>query len=71
MNTHEAMRSTIAAAPLSVLLTLDRQRAGMLAQMGACSQAAALETVEEILSDALEYAHYQGPFYMMAQEATR
>lgn len=56
-------------APLAKLLTLDRQRSGQLETMGACCEAGALETLEELFDDALDYAHYRGPFWV--NERTR
>ena len=54
------------ALPLARLITFDRQRNGQLETMGACSEAGALETLEELFDDALDYAHYRGPFWKEA-----
>jgi len=61
-----AMERPPVTAPLAKLITLDRQRNGQLESMGACCEAGALETLEELFEDALDYAHYRGPFWKEA-----
>lgn len=56
--------SDTATRSLRDALTLDRQRAGTLESMGACTSAEAREAVEIMLEMAIDHAHYIGPFHV-------
>lgn len=69
MNATPSPRRTAIESPdpdvrqLCIALTLDRQRAGILPSMGACTPEQARECIDVMLEMAIEHAHYIGPFH--------